>query len=91
MKDFGEGERAAWPSSPDPNFDAGRDSAQDWSAIARPLSDSPPPPGMLHGRFYTRSAVVLPRMPLIMSAAAQAKILDRALAPHRPRDHVVEL
>src|SRR6478609_4997711 len=56
-----------------------------------PLSGSTPPPSALHDGFHTRFAEVLPRVPLIVSAAAQAKILDRALAAHRPRIHVVEL
>src|SRR6478609_968707 len=76
--------------SPDTTFDPRRDSAQDWSAIA-PLSGSTPPPGALHDGFYTRFAEVLSRVVLIVSAAAQAKILNRALATHRPRIHVVEL
>src|SRR6187431_62048 len=86
------GKRAASPPKrPNPPFDPWRGSAQDWSAIA-PLSGSTPsPPGALHAGFHTRFAEVLPRVALIVSAAAQAKILNRALATLRPRIHVVEL
>jgi hypothetical protein len=46
---------------------------------------------MLHGRFYTRFTKVLPRVQLVVSSAAQPKILNRPLATHRPRLHMVEL
>ena len=65
--------------------------ADDWSTFARPLSSGTPPPGVLHGGFYTRFAIVLPRISLIVSAAAQSKVVDRALATRRPRLHVVKL
>src|SRR6188768_1029826 len=52
---------------------------------------STPPPGVLHGCLHTRFAEVLPRIALIVSAAAQAKILHRALATQSPRFHMVEL
>ena len=48
-------------------------------------------PRVLHCGFYARFAKVLPRLPLIVSSAAQPKILNRALAAHHPRRHVVEL
>jgi hypothetical protein len=54
-------------------------------------SSSTSRPSVLHGAFDTSFAVVLPRVALIMSTAAQAKILNRALAPRRPRLNVVEL
>jgi len=59
--------------------------------ICLDLRGSTLPPGLLHGGVYTRFAEVLPRVALIVSAAAQAKILNRALATHCPRLHVVEL
>ena len=55
------------------------------SAAARPT------PGVPQRRFYPRCAEVLPRIPLIVSTAAQAKILNRALAAYRPRVDMVEL
>ena len=83
--------RAASPPSPDPSFDPSPDSVQDCSATARTLAGSTPPPGALHGCFYARFAIVLPCVPLIVSAAAQAQILNGALATHSPWIHVVEL
>jgi len=59
--------------------------------VARPLNGSTLLPSELHGRFYTRFSVKLPRVPLIVSPEARAKILNRVLAPHRPRLDVVEL
>src|SRR6188768_3677404 len=56
-----------------------------------PVSASTPRPCALHDGFHTRFAEVLPCVALIVSAAAQAKILNRALATLRPRIHVVEL
>ena len=82
--------RATPPPSPEP-FDPRRYGAQDGSALARILGGSTPPPGVLHRCFHTRFAEVLPRVPLIVSAAAQAEILNRAFSSHRPRVHVVEL
>jgi len=38
--------------------------------LVRILSGITLPPGVLHGGFYTRFAKVLPRVPLIVSAAA---------------------
>ena len=56
--------------------------------VAPPLFQ---PSGVLHRRFYLRFAKVLPRIVLIVSAAAQTKILNRVLTTHRPRLHMVEL
>jgi hypothetical protein len=55
------------------------------------LNGRTPLPGELHGSFYTRVTIVLPRIALIVSAATQAQILNRALATLTPRLHVVEL
>ena len=88
---FGEGLTRGIAAGSEADLDQCPDSAQDGSAIARPLSGSTPPPGVLHRCVHTRFAVVLPRVALIVRAATQAKILDRALATHRPRIHVVEL
>ena len=48
-------------------------------------------PGVLQRRFYPRFAKVLAGAPLIVGSAAQAKILNRALAAYRVRVDVVEL
>ena len=91
FKELGERQTHGNAAAPDPNFNHCRDPGQDRSATAGIPSGSTPPPGVLHGRFYKRIPIVLPRVPLIVSAAAQAKILNRALATYRPRHHVVEL
>jgi len=98
LRNFGEGQaRGIAAQAPTRPFNRATvkakpmlDSTQDWSAIA-PLSGSTPPPCALHEGFYTRFAEVLSRVALIVRAAAQAKILDRALATLCPRVHVVEL
>ena len=59
--------------------------------MARTLAGNRPPPGALHGCFYARFAIVLPCVPLIVSAAAQSEILNRVLATHSPWVDVVEL
>jgi len=61
------------------------------SAIARLPRLSALPPRALSGSFHASFAIILPRVTLIMRAAAQPKILDRVLAAHRPRLHMVEL
>src|SRR6187549_1931075 len=74
------GKRATSPPSPElDHLGIQRDSAHAGSAIARALSRSPPPTGMPHGCFDTKLAKVLPRIALIVRAAAQTKILNRVL------------
>ena len=49
------------------------------------------PPGVLHGGFHARFAIVLPRVALIVSSAVEPQIVNRGFAADRPRVHVVEL
>jgi len=85
------GKPAALPSSPNPNFAHVGTQLRIGRLFTRTLSGRTPPPGAPHGGFYTRFAIVLPRVPLIVSAAAQAKILNRARTARGPRVHMVEL
>ena len=59
--------------------------------FGRTLGGCTPTSGVPHRRFHASMTKVLSRIPLIMSSATEPKILNRALAAHRPRVHVVEL